>query len=160
MLRNRRLAGAIADCAWGEFRTVLDATNVILGAGDPDFIEGDDVIGAMFAAGMQLTMLMNELAAAGVEPPLRHLSNSAATLTRPSAHLGLVRVGALSSAKLRRNRRLGYLIVVAIGVALPGVDPFTTALETVPLLVLFEASIWLAVMFEARWRSAALAAGR
>ena len=34
-----------------------------------------------------------ELAAAGVEPALRHLSNSAATLTRPSAHFDLVRVG-------------------------------------------------------------------
>lgn len=34
-----------------------------------------------------------ELEAAGLEPGLRHLSNSAATLTRPSAHLDLVRVG-------------------------------------------------------------------
>lgn len=34
-----------------------------------------------------------ELTAAGLEPGLRHLSNSAATLTRPSAHLDLVRVG-------------------------------------------------------------------
>ena len=34
-----------------------------------------------------------ELAAAGVEPALRHLSNSPATLTRPSAHFDLVRVG-------------------------------------------------------------------
>ena len=34
-----------------------------------------------------------ELNAAGVEPALRHLSNSPATLTRPSAHLDLVRVG-------------------------------------------------------------------
>jgi alanine racemase len=34
-----------------------------------------------------------ELAAAGVEPALRHLSNSAATLSRPSAHFDLVRVG-------------------------------------------------------------------
>lgn len=34
-----------------------------------------------------------ELTAAGLEPGLRHLSNSAATLTRPSAHFDLVRVG-------------------------------------------------------------------
>ncbi len=69
----------------------------------------------------------------------------------PIAVLGLVRVRALSSAKLRRNRRLGYLIVCAIGVALPGVDPVTTTIETIPLLVLFEASIWLAAAFEKRW---------
>ncbi|KQX74847.1 alanine racemase [Aeromicrobium sp. Root472D3] len=36
---------------------------------------------------------VDELAAAGVEPALRHLANSAATLTRPSAHFDLVRVG-------------------------------------------------------------------
>lgn len=36
---------------------------------------------------------VDELKAAGVEPPLRHLSNSAAALTRPSAHFDLVRVG-------------------------------------------------------------------
>jgi sec-independent protein translocase protein TatC len=69
----------------------------------------------------------------------------------PIAVLGLVRVRALSSAKLRRNRRLGYLIVCAIGVALPGVDPVTTTIETIPLLVLYEASIWLAAIFERRW---------
>ena len=45
-----------------EFRTVLDATNVILGAGDPDFLGGKDPMTAMFDAGMALTNLMNELA--------------------------------------------------------------------------------------------------
>lgn len=77
----------------------------------------------------------------------------------PIAVLGLVRVGALTSAKLRRNRRRGYLIVAAIGVALPGVDPFTTVIETIPLAILFEASIWLSVMFEGRWRAVPLAQG-
>jgi sec-independent protein translocase protein TatC len=75
----------------------------------------------------------------------------------PIVVLGLVRVGALSSAKLRSNRRVGYLIVTVIGVALPGVDPFTTVLETVPLAVLFEGSIWLSVVFERRWREPAAA---
>ncbi|HEV2593249.1 MAG TPA: twin-arginine translocase subunit TatC [Gaiellaceae bacterium] len=70
----------------------------------------------------------------------------------PIAVLGLVRIGALTSAKLRRNRRVGYMIVCVIGVALPGVDPFTTIIETIPLAVLFEASIWLSVAFERRWR--------
>jgi cytochrome P450 len=45
-----------------EFRTVLDATNVILGAGDPDMLGGRDVMSAMFNAGMALTNLMNDLA--------------------------------------------------------------------------------------------------
>lgn len=39
---------------------------------------------------------VEELASFGVEPPLRHLANSAATLTRPSVHLDVVRVGIAS----------------------------------------------------------------
>ena len=46
-----------------EFGTVLQATNVILGAGDADRLGGrEDVLAALLEAGMQLTMLMNELA--------------------------------------------------------------------------------------------------
>ncbi|AWB93350.1 alanine racemase [Aeromicrobium chenweiae] len=36
---------------------------------------------------------VDELLAAGIQPRVRHLSNSPATLTRPSAHFDLVRVG-------------------------------------------------------------------
>ena len=45
-----------------EFATVLDATNIILGAGDPDVLAGRDPMTAMFGAGMQLTALVNDLA--------------------------------------------------------------------------------------------------
>jgi cytochrome P450 len=45
-----------------EFDTVLQATNVILGAGDPDMLGGEDPMTAVFTAGMQLIQLMNELA--------------------------------------------------------------------------------------------------
>lgn len=45
-----------------EFQTVLEATNVILGGGDPEFIGDREVVTALFEAGMQLTQLMNELA--------------------------------------------------------------------------------------------------
>ena len=46
-----------------EFGTVLDATNVILGAGDPEHAAARPTsLTALFEAGMQLTMLMNELA--------------------------------------------------------------------------------------------------
>ena len=46
-----------------EFQTVLRATNVILGAGDPDMIGGqEDVMAALIGAGMELAGLMNELA--------------------------------------------------------------------------------------------------
>jgi sec-independent protein translocase protein TatC len=66
--------------------------------------------------------------------------------------LGLVRIGVLSSAKLRRNRRIGYVAMAALAVALPGVDPVTTAFEMVPLMGLFELSVWLSVLFERRWQ--------
>lgn len=66
--------------------------------------------------------------------------------------LALVRIQVLSSAKLRRNRRMGYLVMAALAVALPGVDPITTVFEMAPLIALFEGSIWLSVLFERRWQ--------
>ena len=45
-----------------EFDTVLNATNVILSGGDPDFIGDGDPMMAIFGAGIQLTELMNGLA--------------------------------------------------------------------------------------------------
>jgi sec-independent protein translocase protein TatC len=73
----------------------------------------------------------------------------------PVVLLGLVRLRVLSSQKLRRNRRIGYVVVAALAVALPGVDPVTTMFEMAPLMLLFEASIWVAVFFEKRWLAAA-----
>ena len=64
--------------------------------------------------------------------------------------LALVRLGVLTTKQLRSNRRLGYFIVAIIGVLLPGIDPVTTAVETIPLWVLYEASIWLSVLMERR----------
>ncbi len=83
------------------------------------------------------------------------LAACAVVFELPIVVLGLVRVRALTSAKLRRNRRMGYMIVAVIGVALPGVDPVTTIVETIPLAILFEASIWLSVAFERRWAARA-----
>jgi sec-independent protein translocase protein TatC len=65
--------------------------------------------------------------------------------------LALVRLRILSADKLRRNRRLGIFLVVFAAVLLPTVDPISLAFEVVPLLLLFELSIWLAVFMERRW---------
>jgi sec-independent protein translocase protein TatC len=73
----------------------------------------------------------------------------------PIVILGLVRLRVLTARKLRRNRRLGYVIMAAIAVALPGVDPVTTTFEMIPLMLLFEGTIWLSVFFEKRWDRAA-----
>jgi sec-independent protein translocase protein TatC len=69
--------------------------------------------------------------------------------------LGLVRLGVLSADLLRRNRRVGYVAMLAFAILLPTVDPVSLLLETVPLLVLYEASIWIAVIMERRWARAA-----
>jgi sec-independent protein translocase protein TatC len=65
--------------------------------------------------------------------------------------LGLVRLGVLTSEKLRRNRRVGYGLCIITVVLLPGVDFVSMALQALPVVVLFEASIWLAVLMERRW---------
>jgi sec-independent protein translocase protein TatC len=66
--------------------------------------------------------------------------------------LGLVRIGILTPLKLRKGRRVGYVIMCALAVALPGVDPVTTILEMIPLMLLFEGSIWLSYLLDKRWR--------
>jgi sec-independent protein translocase protein TatC len=66
----------------------------------------------------------------------------------PIAVLGLVRIGALSSRTLRKHRRIGYFITAVIGLALPGPDPITTALEVLPMWVLYELSIQLSRFVE------------
>jgi sec-independent protein translocase protein TatC len=64
--------------------------------------------------------------------------------------VGLTRLGIISTARLRRERRVGYFAVACIAVALPGVDPVTTIFEMVPLIVLYELSIWLSVLLDRR----------
>jgi sec-independent protein translocase protein TatC len=68
----------------------------------------------------------------------------------PIFMLALVRLDVISTATLRRNRRLGYFIVAVVAVLLPGIDPVTTTFEMVPLIALYELSIWLAVLVERR----------
>ncbi|MCB0976063.1 MAG: cytochrome P450 [Acidimicrobiales bacterium] len=45
-----------------EFTTVLDATNVILGSGDPDTLNGENFFTGLFSAGQTLIGLMQEVA--------------------------------------------------------------------------------------------------
>ncbi|HZT84044.1 MAG TPA: twin-arginine translocase subunit TatC [Gaiellaceae bacterium] len=68
----------------------------------------------------------------------------------PLAVLGLVSLGVLSSRLLRKQRRLGYFVTAVVALALPGPDLVTTFLELLPMWALFEASIWVAVLFERR----------
>jgi sec-independent protein translocase protein TatC len=67
--------------------------------------------------------------------------------------LALVRLGVLTSATIRRNRRIGIALVVIGAALLPTVDPVSLLFETIPLLLLFELSIWASVFFERRWQA-------
>ncbi|MEO6572081.1 MAG: cytochrome P450 [Ilumatobacteraceae bacterium] len=57
-----------------DFRTVLDATNVILSGGDPEFL-GDEGFGKLLEAGMALAGLMGELIEARRENPSDDLTS-------------------------------------------------------------------------------------
>jgi sec-independent protein translocase protein TatC len=61
----------------------------------------------------------------------------------PVAIVGAVRAGIVTPRQLRRNRRYAILVCAAIAAFLPG-DAFTLVLETVPLYLLYEASILVA----------------
>jgi sec-independent protein translocase protein TatC len=62
----------------------------------------------------------------------------------PIAILALTRLGVVTPATLRRVRRYAYVACAAVAMLLPGVDPVSMLLETVPLIVLYELSILLA----------------
>jgi sec-independent protein translocase protein TatC len=79
------------------------------------------------------------------------LVSMAVVFQLPIFVLTLVRLQILTSDTLRRTRRIGIVVVVAVAVLLPSVDPVSLFFETVPLLILYEGSIWLSVFFERRW---------
>jgi sec-independent protein translocase protein TatC len=68
--------------------------------------------------------------------------------------LALVRLRVLTSARLRQNRRIAFVVLLVFAALLPTVDPVSLAFELVPLMLLFELSIWLAVLLERRWEPA------
>jgi sec-independent protein translocase protein TatC len=67
----------------------------------------------------------------------------------PVAILAATRAGIVTPKQLRHNRRYAILVCAAIAAFLPG-DAITLLLETIPLYVLYEASILLASLVERR----------
>jgi len=65
--------------------------------------------------------------------------------------LGLVRLRVLTSDRLRSNRRIAFVVLLVFAILLPTVDPVSLAFEVVPLVLLFELSIWMSVLMERRW---------
>ncbi len=76
----------------------------------------------------------------------------------PVVILGAVRAGLVTPRQLRRHRRYALLVCAAIAAFLPG-DAFTLLLETVPLYLLYEASILIASVLARGETAQATAAG-
>jgi sec-independent protein translocase protein TatC len=75
----------------------------------------------------------------------------------PVGILAATRAGVVTGAQLARNRRYAIAACGAVAALLPG-DAITMLLETVPLYLLFEASLLLARLIEARENRTASAA--
>jgi len=65
----------------------------------------------------------------------------------PVGILAVTRLGVITPEQLSANRRYAYVVCAVIAAALPGVDPVTMLIETVPLVLLYEASVILARLF-------------
>ena len=68
----------------------------------------------------------------------------------PVGILAITRVGIVSVAQLRKNRRYAFLIVAVVAMLLPGQDPVTMLSLLVPLYLLYEGSILLASLLDRR----------
>jgi sec-independent protein translocase protein TatC len=65
----------------------------------------------------------------------------------PVGVLGLNRLGIVTPRQLRKNRRYAILVIAVLAILLPGVDPVSMIIEMVPMILLYELSILLAVAF-------------
>ncbi|HET9093707.1 MAG TPA: twin-arginine translocase subunit TatC [Solirubrobacteraceae bacterium] len=68
----------------------------------------------------------------------------------PLLALGLQRVGAITASTLTINWRYALVLIAVVVAALPGVDPVTMAMETLPLVALYVLSIVLLKWVEHR----------
>jgi sec-independent protein translocase protein TatC len=65
----------------------------------------------------------------------------------PIALLAVTRLGVVSADQLAKNRRYAIFIISIVSAAAPGGDPLSMILIMVPLILLYEAGVWLARRF-------------
>jgi sec-independent protein translocase protein TatC len=68
----------------------------------------------------------------------------------PLGLLALQQLGVINSSTLTRQWRYAVVIIAVIAAAMPGADPVTTGLETLPLVLLYVASIVLLKIVDRR----------
>jgi sec-independent protein translocase protein TatC len=73
----------------------------------------------------------------------------------PIGILAVTRVGIVTPAQLRKNRRYAILVIAILAMLLPGQDPVTMLSMMAPLIVLFEGSILMAALLDRRAERAA-----
>ncbi len=64
----------------------------------------------------------------------------------PIGVIAAVRLGITTPQKLRKNRRYAILVIAVLAAFLPTIDPITLILEMIPMILLYEGSIWLATL--------------
>lgn len=67
----------------------------------------------------------------------------------PLVMVGLTKLGIVTPKFLRKNRKYAIVVAVALGAVLTPPDIFTQLLMAGPLILLYEASIWISYLF---WR--------
>jgi sec-independent protein translocase protein TatC len=78
----------------------------------------------------------------------------------PLGLLALHRIGVINGSTLTRHWRYATVIIAVIAAAMPGADPVTTGLETLPLVILFLASIVMLKIADRRAAARAAAEAR
>ena len=68
----------------------------------------------------------------------------------PIGILAATRMGIISVAQLRHNRRYAILVIAVLAMLLPGTEPVTMILAMLPLVLLYEGSIIFASLLERR----------
>ena len=64
----------------------------------------------------------------------------------PVGILAACKLGLTSPEKLRKGRRYAIVVIAVLASLLPTLDPLTLILEMIPLILLYEMSIWLATV--------------
>lgn len=65
----------------------------------------------------------------------------------PIGVLSITRLGIVAPETLRKNRRYAFLVMAVLAMLLPGTDPVTMLISMLPLVVLWEVSVQMALRF-------------
>jgi sec-independent protein translocase protein TatC len=73
----------------------------------------------------------------------------------PVGVLAACKLGLTTPEKLRKNRRYAIVLIAVLAALLPTIDPISLLLEMIPLILLYELSIWLSKLVTRKRRLAA-----